>query len=213
MATVVYNPTDLLPKAYQEIFNGHYKGVGKNIKPGDKIKMDDPAANHLLNEFGPRGLVSLNYGDEDKLQEIIDGALKRNRDYKIKQVEELNQRNESRKTIGLPYLIPTDKLKLYAEELGEDLIQPYRIKDAEKQRVTDVEKENIALREQIKGMNDKFDLLLAQMGHKPVETKETVDPDLEETLNEANEQEDIPSHVETPIGRLKNKGGRPRKKG
>lgn len=185
MATVIFNPTSRLPKAYQEIFNGHYKGVGKNIKPGEKIKMDDPAANHLLNEFGPRGLVSLNYGDEDKIEEIIVGALKRNREYKIKQVEELNQRNESRKAIGLPFLVPTAKLKLYAEELGEELIEPYRIKDKEKERVSDLEKENIDLKGQIKGMNEKMDMLIKMMGaeKEPVEDEEVEE---EETV-EANQ--------------------------
>ena len=208
MAQVIYNPTDRLPEKFQERFRGHFKGVGFCIKPGEKIKVEDSLAAHMLNEFAQRGLVSLNYGDEDKIEGIVQEALRANRDFKIKQVNVINQRNEERRAIGLPYLVPKGDMRLFAEELGEDLIEPYRVKDHEKQRVTDVEKENIALKEQLKAMNEKLDIVLGrQTSLTPVEPKE---PD--EANKREHPYEDLPSHEETPIGRLKNKGGRPRNK-
>lgn len=160
MATVLWNPTDRLGEKFQEVFSGHYLGVGTKIDPGKKIKVDDARARHLLNTLSIRGLVSLDYGDDSNLDTIAEEALKRNRDFKIKQVNEHNERNEARKAIGLPFLIPTPTLRLYAEELGEDLVQPYRVKDQDRGRVTELEKENAVLREQINSMNEKLNLIL-----------------------------------------------------
>ncbi len=205
MAQVIYNPTDRLPEKFQERFRGHFKGVGFCIKPGEKIKVEDSLAAHMLNEFAQRGLVSLNYGDEDKIEGIVQEALRANREFKIKQVNVINQRNEERRAIGLPYLVPKGDMRLFAEELGEDLIEPYRVKDAEKQRVTDVEKENIALKEQLKAMNDKMDMMMNQFGHKPV----TENPrPIETESGEIPDDEPVMGLGSVPI---KNKGGRPRK--
>ena len=64
METVLYNPTDKLDKKFQEIFKGQYLGKGMRVEPGQKLKVPDPTARHLLNELAPRGLLSLNFGDD-----------------------------------------------------------------------------------------------------------------------------------------------------
>lgn len=180
MTTVLWNPTDRLGEKFQEKFSGHYLGVGTAIEPGQKVKVDDARARHILNMLAPRGLVALDYGDDSNLDKIAEEALKRNRDFKIKQVNDQNERNEARKAIGLPFLMPTETMRLYAEELGEDLVQPYRVKDQDRGRVTDLEKENAVLKEQIRSMNEKLDLILnAKTGREATNVKEVVESEEE----------------------------------
>lgn len=69
MSTVVHNPTDRLEEKFQETFTGQYLGKTFDIKPGAKIELEDKTARHLLNNFAPRGLISLVYGDEGSKEE------------------------------------------------------------------------------------------------------------------------------------------------
>lgn len=171
METVLYNPTDKLDKKFQEMFRGQYLGKGIRIEPGQMLKVPDPTARHLLNELAPRGLLSLNFGDntEEKAKE----GLERNRAFKVKQLNDFNEKNSARKHQGLPYLWPMDHLKLYAEEIGVKLVESYQVDDAQLQKVQTLEKENKELKDQMTGMNEKMNQILDQM--KEPEVKEFVE--------------------------------------
>ncbi len=163
MASVLYNPTGKLDKKFQEIFKGQYLGKGMRVEPGQKLKVPDATARHLLNELSPRGLMSLDFGDEDKIDEITKEGLERNRTFKVKQLNDFNEKNSARKHMGLPYLWPSKFLKLYAEEIGVKLVESYQVDDAQLQKVKGLEEENKALRDQMSDMNEKMNQILNYM--------------------------------------------------
>lgn len=181
MSVVLYNPTHKLDEKFQELFKGQYLGRVQVINPGQKIKVPDAAARHLLNELSPRGLMSLDFGDEDKIDEITKEGLERNRTFKVKQLNDFNEKNSARKHMGLPYLWPSKFLKLYAEEIGVKLIESYQVDDAQLQKVKGLEEENKALRDQMSDMNEKMTQILEQIT-KPEFVKEDplTDPILED---------------------------------
>jgi len=170
MSTVVYNPTDKLGEEFQEEFRGHYMGVGIGITPGQKIKLPDAKARHLLNEFAPRGLVALDYGDDEEKR--ANEGLERNRNFKLKQLNDFNEKNEARKHMGLPYLWPTETLKRYAKEIGVKLTESYKVDDAQLQRAKALEEENKNLRSQMAEMNEKFEKLMSMVSEKFTQEEE-----------------------------------------
>lgn len=137
MPLIVYNPTN-------ETFEATYIGETTIINPGDKIRMDDNRARHLLNHLGPRGLMQLEYGDEandragEKAKEKE--GIKRNEEFKRKQVLKYNQTNESHKQQGLPYVPVPPEIQEYAKELGLVLVQPYQFKDKEVEEIAELRK-------------------------------------------------------------------------
>ena len=171
MANVLFNPTHKLDKKFQESFGGQYLGKGIWIEPGQKVKVPDATARHLLNELSPRGLMSLDFGDEEKIDEITKEGLERNRAFKVKQLNDFNEKNSARKHMGLPYLWPVKHLKLYAEEIGVKLVESYQVDDAQLQKVKGLEEENKALRDQMSDMNEKMTQILEQIT-KPEFVKE-----------------------------------------
>ncbi|MCK4826052.1 hypothetical protein KA005_60450, partial [bacterium] len=188
MATVLFNPTDRLEEKFQGLFRGHYLGKGIGVKPGEKVKVPDATARHLLNELAPRGLISLDFGDEE--EERAKEGLERNREFKVKQLRDFNEKNSARKHQGLPYLWPTKTLKLYAEEIGVKLVESYQVDDAQLQKVKTLETENQDLREQMKEMNEKMNQILEQM------TRPEENTDKEEINKEI--PEDQPKDEEVP---------------
>ena len=167
MSSVLYNPTDKLDEEFQETFPGMYLGKAIDIKPGAKIELDDKAARHLLNNFASRGLISLVYGDDgEKEEKKIKTALDRNRTFKIKQINDYNEKNEARKHQGLPYLWPHKQVKAYAKEFGAKLIESYKIDDAQLQKSKELEDENIKLKVQMAEMNGKMEKLMEMVSGK-----------------------------------------------
>ena len=172
MAVVLFNPTDGLDEKFQENLDGFYMGKKIDVGPGKKIKVQDAAARHLLNELGPRGLISLDYDDAGKEEERAKEGLERNRAFKVKQINDFNEKNSARKHRGLEYLWPADHIKLYAEEIGVKLVESYQVDDAQLQKVKTLETENRDLRDQMKEMNEKMTQILDQLGKKEPEPKQ-----------------------------------------
>ena len=130
MAIVIWNPTD-------EKFEAQYIGEFVEILPGQKIKVDDSRGKALLNTLGPRGLTSLEYGDEGDAEERKGkAARKRNFEFKKQQVIRYNQQNEAHKIEGKPYLTPPDQIKQYALDVGIKLLEPYSFGDAEVEEIS-----------------------------------------------------------------------------
>lgn len=192
MSTVLFNPTHKLDEKFQELFRSQYLGKGIRIKPGEKVKVPDATARHLLNELALRGLLSLDFGDDE--EERAKEGLERNREFKIKQLNNFNESNSARKHTGLPYLWPTPTLKLYAEEIGVKLVESYQLDDAQLQKVKGLEEENKALRNQMAEMNEKMTQILEQITRPEVTEDPLTDPILEDPISE-----------EIPL----TKGGRP----
>lgn len=124
----LWNPTD-------ETFEMQFEGRMYRLEPEGKVKVSEPCGKHLLTGFGQRGLTSLEYGDEGRVDNIRDDALSLNRTFKTRQVVEYNQRNESRKQMNMPFLMPPDHIRRYAKDLGIELLAPFSIRSEENARI------------------------------------------------------------------------------
>ena len=129
MSMVLYNPTN---EMFRVTFGGKsflVKGE-LSLDPREaptKVKVTDACGRHVINELGPRGLMALDYGDDE--YEVGKQGQAVNKKFKTKQIEYYNQQNEARKQMGLPYNAPTEILIQYSRELGIKLSEPYRVED------------------------------------------------------------------------------------
>jgi hypothetical protein len=129
MSTVLFNPTN-------EDFEAQYIGETTIIPAGKKLKVDDRRARHILNVLGPRGLMSLDYGDEGEKEKMkADLGRRRNYEFKKKQVLRFNQQNQQRELSRLPYQSPSEQIAGYADEVGIALVQPYRPESEQSEKI------------------------------------------------------------------------------
>jgi hypothetical protein len=178
MAIILFNPTN-------EDFETQYTGETIMILAGAKIKVDDPRGRHILNTLGPRGLVTLEYGDEGAGEDKkANDGISRNKAFKRKQVLDFNQNNQQRLQGKMPYLSPSRQLKKYAEELGIGLEEPYKVIDSANEEMARLiaEKESLeksnkkkdaaleVLQSQVADLTSKFHDFLTLAG-KPVPTE------------------------------------------
>lgn len=195
MSATLFNPTN-------EVLKGMYIGLDFVIKPGQKIRVDDAKANHLLinNELVKRGLCVLDYVEPEDAKEyeekIARQGIARNIEFKEKQIVRYNQRNESRKMTGKTYLPATNLVKNYAIELGIELNKPYDVRDAEKMAISQTQSENADLKNQVAALNDKLNKLMDHMSAGQEAKKEVVEEETEV--------------IEEPEAPIKRGRGRPR---
>lgn len=117
MSIMLLNPTN---ENFDEMMWG---GRGFPLPSGEKMKVDDACGNHLLNAYGPKGLCSLEFGDQEET--VAELGRKRNMSFKKRQISVHNQSNIARRQQGLPFRIPSPTIIKYAEELGVTLEEPY----------------------------------------------------------------------------------------
>lgn len=169
MAVVLFNPTN---ENMEATYGGQTFRIPKFPQDGHLIRVDDNKGNHILNQLGPRGLTSLDYGDEGDIKEkkAKDG-IKRNRDFKLKQVMRYNQDNEQRKATQRIYVDPPAFIKEYAKELGVGLLAPYEVADVKNEEIAELKKqaekrdiENTELRNQVKDLMETVKELLGKVG-------------------------------------------------
>lgn len=168
MAIILFNPTN-------EDLTTQYIGEDVTIQAGKKVRVDDPRGRHVLNVLGPRGLMTLEYGDEGEGEEKkAETGRQRNKDFKYKQVIDFNTLNEQRFQSRLPYLQPSAHIKRYANELGIELRQPYAVPEAAKRDMAQAMQKNEELvrenrqkdseiqelREQVSELTSQFKLFL-----------------------------------------------------
>jgi chromosome segregation ATPase len=214
MAIVLMNPTN-------ERFEGLYIGTVTVIEPGQKVKVDDQRGKFLLNELGPRGLIPLEYGDEGEVERRkAEGGRRRNLEFKKKQVVRYNQMNEARSNQKLPYVEPTKEIKLYAEELGIGLLEPYKFQDDQAERMATLREEVTAkdrliaakdrdlaaMQNQMTGMQDQLNQLMALIkgngdgrAEAPAPAQEERDVELIELKKEIGYLPQKKDHYETWI--------------
>lgn len=164
MSMILFNPTD-------EILKATYQGEDIVIPPAPdlmhKIRVDDARGRHVLNYLGPRGLVTLEYGDEGAGEEKkAEQGRARNADFKRKHVMNFNQVNDSQAQRKLPYCVPDEITKTYARQLGIKLYEPMSMTDDMTQqhaelmgKVADKDRELNAKSEQITELSSKVDKL------------------------------------------------------
>lgn len=156
MSTTLFNPTN-------EDLEAQHIGVTTRIvkfpEKGHMVLVDDAKARHLLNILAPRGLMSLDFGDEgDAKKEKAKEGRKRNKDFKMKQIMDFNQLNQANEARKVPYAYPSNELKEYSDEMGIELIAPYALPNVEKGKISKLKEEldgkNVRLEQQAKQMTD-----------------------------------------------------------
>lgn len=120
----------------QDTIEWQHIGVVGEIKAGEIKEYDDNRGRHILNKYGLRGLLQLQYGDstEEIIEEKKEIAQRIWRAFWLKQVSYHNQNNEALKNAGGAYIAPTDELAEHAKVLGVDIIGPWSAARAEKDK-------------------------------------------------------------------------------
>lgn len=134
MAMILFNPTN-------ENLETQYIGERVLVKSDSKVRVDDPRGRHVLNTLGPRGLMTLEYGDEGEGEERKrKEGIERNLAFKKKQVIDFNTVNEQRFQSKLPYVNPSKQIREYAKELGIGLREPYNVEDEANKEISELRK-------------------------------------------------------------------------
>lgn len=189
MSTVLFNPTN-------EELKAQHQGVDVILTPypdsGHILKVDDSRARHILNVLSPRGLTTLEYGDDRddgaKKKAKAKSGRERNKDFKRKQLINFNELNMTNKQRKVPYLYPDKNLKAYADELGINLEQPYSAPDEGREKVSglmeEVEKKDTLIKEQGKEVSELRGQVSTLSGQVSQLLKAFKQPDKKEALVE-----------------------------
>lgn len=129
MSKVLWNATD-------EILKGTHEGIETVFNPGDKIKVEDRKANHILKHLEARGLTVLEYGDTPESEaDKKAAALSRQKEFELRQVGNYNLENAKRKRMGLIWVDPTPLVKHFAVKWGVKLEEQWDMGDTERQEL------------------------------------------------------------------------------
>jgi hypothetical protein len=122
MAIILFNPTD---EEMRTQYIGEEVVIPPAPDPRHKIRVDDARGRHVLNVLGPRGLMTLEYGDEgDGEARKAEIGRQRNLEFWRKQVMDFNQLNDQQHQKKLPYIAPSPQIKAAARRLGIKLYEP-----------------------------------------------------------------------------------------
>lgn len=158
MAMTLFNPT-------KEDFTTQYGGTTFIIpaypKEGHMVRVDDNKGNFILNQLGPRGLTSLDYGDEgDAKKRKAEDGIRRNIEFKRMQIARYNRDNEARKARHLEYVSPPSFITEWSKELGVGLIAPYEVSDVKNEEIAKLREETAKKDSQIDKLTNQVQELL-----------------------------------------------------
>ena len=126
------------------------------------INFEDSRARFILNKFAVRGLVAMNFGDDEETKKAE--SLKLWRIFWERQIEAHNQHNEDQKEKGNRYSRPTDELDKHAKLLGLELLRPWRVEaKQDNKQVDELKGENLALRKSLESMQTQMTELMKMM--------------------------------------------------
>jgi len=133
MSKVIWNASD-------EELMGFAGGLEYTIKPDQKVKMPDSVANHLITQFGTRGLVSLEYGDTPEIEASKkEAALKRQEKFEKNQVWMYNRDNAKRKRQNLMWVEAPESVVKFAIKHGMKLEEEWTMRDVATEQVADAQ--------------------------------------------------------------------------
>lgn len=126
------------------------------------VIFEDGRARFILNKFAIRGLVAMNFGDDEKEKKTE--ALNLWTRFWERQIEAHNQHNEDQKEKGNRYSRPTDELDRHAKLLGLELLRPWRVEaKGDNKQVDELRGENVALRKSLEAMQSQMTELMRMM--------------------------------------------------
>lgn len=109
-----------------DIVEWQHVGITGTLLPNDVVDLPEGRANHILNKFGRRGVIVMNFGDKE--EESREKAMGLWRDFWEYQITQFNQHNENQKEKGNRYERPTKEILDHAEILGLELLSPWVVK-------------------------------------------------------------------------------------
>jgi len=128
------------------------------------VRVDDARGRHMLNVMGPRGLVTLEYGDEGEgEQRKAAQGRERNMAFKRKQIMDFNTMNDDRQQKKQGYIVPSAQIKEYSRELGIKLFEPYSSSDDAMRVHADLKQELDSKDRELQKKDDALALLQAQV--------------------------------------------------
>jgi len=157
-----------------------------NPKKPHIVTFDDSRANHILNKFAVRGLVQMNYGDDEEIKKPE--SLKLWKVFWERQIENQNQHNEDQKEKGNRYSRPTDQLDEHAKLLGLELLRPWRVAVKDNKETEELKGENMALKKSLEAMQAQMTEILIRMSGGKISAQaqpaqaETAQPTQPETV-------------------------------
>lgn len=168
----------------------HIGQVG-TLKPGAVEKFEDNRGKHILTKFTARGVLKLEWGDDQELKKKQ--AMEQYRKFWTWQVQSFNQDNQKREATKREAVPPTPLLEKKAKELGLELLGPWRAPQIdESTEMGQLKKENLELKISMGNMMSKMENLataLEKVGIRP----DTID----EELTKEPEKPEEPEVVET----------------
>lgn len=128
-------------------------GINGTLKSGEIEEYPDGRANHILNNYGRRGIVRYRLNDDDEAIRAKSMSLYKR--FWMTQITTFNQQNEAKKNENKPYTYPTDVLRDKAEEFGLDLVAPWRMQTkTDSAQVSELKAENKELKNQIAALSE-----------------------------------------------------------
>jgi len=174
MAITLFNPTD---DDFEATYGGVTFIISKCGEEGHMVRVEDSKGNHLLNQLGPRGLTSLDYGDDEETKKRkADDGKRRSYEFKRTQIGRYNRDNEARKARQLEYVEPPKQIKEWSKDLGVKLVAPYEVEDIKNEEISQLRSENKQRTKQVDVLTDQVKELM--------ETIKQLLPDNEEVKTE-----------------------------
>jgi len=131
-------------------------GVTGVIKAGQEIEFDNARGNHIANKFGRRGIVQLQYNDSEEIKkQKRTVSMKLWTEFWEDQITKFNMHNEDQKEKGNRYAKPPEQLKNRAEELGIEILQPWKVKTAGSEELKELRKNKEEQAEAIKVLGEQ----------------------------------------------------------
>jgi len=179
-----------------------------NPKKPHIVNFDDSRANHILNKFAVRGLVQMNFGDDEEAKKKE--SLKLWRIFWERQIENQNQHNEQQKEAGNRYSRPTDELDEHAKLLGIELLRPWTVAAKSTKEVDELKGENMALKKSIEAMQAQMSQLMQMMAGGKVkaplaQNEPEVEPGPDPSQSSENAKEALRKQILKEQAEAKNK--------
>jgi len=139
-------------------------GFSGILEAGKVVEMPEGRAKHLLNKYSPRGIIQLEFGDDEEKRKKE--AMETWEIFWNHTIQNFNQHNERMKNQNLPYIAPTKMDVAHAKMLNIELIGPWVMKPKENEGVKELKAE----------INDLKELVASFVKDLPPVPKEEKEP-------------------------------------
>jgi len=137
-----------------------FQGRSGWIKPGEIVKDRDRAwENHVLDKMGPRGLVKLDYGDDNEKAKAL--SMQLYEEFWLKQIRVFNEMNEQQKNEGRQYSPPSKQLREKADLFDIELVGPWKLRS---KAASGGEERATPDAQRVKGLESRVDGIETQLG-------------------------------------------------